>query len=234
MRQKWYDVACCPTNIARTIMSIGGYAFGARGDTLYIHIPLACRIRSGAFSLELRTQYPFGDVLAIQVEERTQSLALRKSGLAPVRWIRINGQERPLQEAGGYYLLPGLAPGTLVDVGYDLRPRYVVSHPRVADNVGKAAVMRGPLVYCAEQADNGPGIPCLRLPKEAAFEERPAFTGDRAIVLTARGSKAVFADHQALYQTSPPLWEEADITLIPYYLWANRGLGEMRVYLHLA
>ncbi len=234
VRQKWYDVACCPTNIARTIMSIGGYAFTARGDTLYIHIPLACRIRSGAFSLELRTQYPFGDVLAIQVEERTQSLALRKSGLAPVRWIRINGEERPLQEADGYYLLPGLAPGTLVDVGYDLRPRYVVSHPKVADNVGKAAVMRGPLVYCAEQADNGPGIPCLRLPKAAVFEERPAFTGDGAVALTARGSKAAFADQHALYQTSPPLWEEADITLIPYYLWANRGLGEMRVYLHLA
>lgn len=121
-----------------------------------------------------------------------------------------------------------------MDVGYDLRPRYAVSHPRVADNVGKAAVMRGPLVYCAEEADNGPGIPCLRLPKEIVFEERPAFTGDGAVALTARGSRAVFADGRALYQTTPPLWEEADVTLIPYYLWANRGLGEMRVYLHLA
>lgn len=234
VRQKWYDVACCPTNIARTIMSLGGYAFGVRDDTLCIHIPLACRIRSGPFCLEMDSGYPFGDTLTLQVKERTQNIAIRKSGLAPVLSIRVNGEERFPQEEKGYFPLRGLEPGTTVEVRYDLRPRYVVSHPKVAANVGKAAVMRGPLVYCAEQADNGEGVACLRLPQEAAFEEKPAFSGDGAIALTARGSKAVFANGQELYQDSPPRWEEASVTLIPYSLWANRGEGEMRVYLHLA
>ncbi len=233
VRQPWFDVACCPTNIARTIMGIAGYALGTEGDTLYVHIPLACEIRTDRFAARMETGYPFGDTLRVTIEGAAQGLAIRQSGLAPVRSLRVNGEARPLEARQGYVRVPGLNAGDVVDVTYDLRPRYVVSHPRVADNVGKAAVMRGPLVYCAEQADNGEGIACLTLPREAAFRESETFAGDGSVALTAAGTRAVFAGGEALYQDTLPRREGAEITLIPYYLWANRGEGEMRVYLNV-
>jgi DUF1680 family protein len=233
VRQKWFDCACCPTNIARTIMSIGSYAFGADNDTLYIHIPLASDINTGRFELALRTQYPFGDTLRIEVFDHEQNVAVRQSGLAPVKGVRVNGEERHLAAVNGYFHLSALKQGDVVTVTYDLHPRYVVSHPKVVDNVGKAAVMRGPVVYCAEQADNGEGIASLRLPYTAAFTEAETFAGNGAVTLKTRGTKAVFADDDALYQDSLPTWEGMDITLIPYFLWANRGEGEMQVYLNV-
>lgn len=233
VRQKWFDCACCPTNIARTIMSIGSYAFGAGDDTLYIHIPLASNINTGRFELELHTQYPFGDTLRIKVLDHEQNVAVRQSGHAPVKAVRVNGEARPVAAENGYFHLYALKPGDVVTVTYDLHPRYVVSHPKVTGNVGKAAVMRGPVVYCAEQADNGGEITSLRLPHGAAFAEMESFAGG-AVALKVRGTKAVFADADALYQNLLPRWEETDITLIPYHLWANRGEGEMQVYLNVS
>lgn len=234
VRQKWFDVACCPTNTARTIMSIGGYALGEDGDTLYVHIPLACRVRSERYSLDMHTEYPFGDTLRIEVLDREQRVAVRQSGYAAVKELKINGEpvHAPLQS--GYYCLPELRPGDVAEVTYALAPRYAVSHPKVLDNVGKAAVMRGPVVYCAEQADNGEGVACLRLPGKPSFVETEAFWGNTTVALTARGTKAAFGQSDALYRDALPDWEEADVRLIPYFLWANRGEGEMRVYLNVA
>ncbi len=234
VRQKWFDCACCPTNIARTIMSIGSYAFGADNDTLYIHMPLASNINTGRFELALHTQYPFGDTLRIEVLGQEQNLAVRQPGLAPIKAVLVNGEARSISIVNGYLHLSALKRGDVVTIRYDLHPRFVVSHPKVADNVGKAAVMRGPVVYCAEQADNGEGIASLRLPHAADLTESESFAGDGSVTLKTRGTKAVFEDEDELYQNRLPVWEESDITLIPYYLWANRGEGEMRVYLNVS
>ena len=234
VRQKWFDVACCPTNIARTIMSIGGYALGEDADTLYIHIPLACRVRSERFHLEMRTEYPFGDTLRIDALEKEQRIAVRQSGNAAVKELKINGKAVRAALQSGYYHLPALKPGDVAEVTYALTPRYVTSHPKVADNVGKAAVMRGPVVYCAEQADNGEGVTSLRLPNKPSFTETDAFWGNGTVALTVRGAKAAFAPSDELYRDGLPDWKAAEIKLIPYFLWANRGEGEMRVYLNVA
>ncbi len=234
VRQKWFDCACCPTNTARTIMSIGSYAFGADNDTLYIHMPLASIINTGRFELALNTQYPFGDTLRIEVLGQEQNLAVRQPGLAPIKAVLVNGEARSISIVNGYLHLFALTRGDVVTITYDLHPRFVVSHPKVADNVGKAAVMRGPVVYCAEQADNGEGIASLRLPHAADLTESESFAGDGSVTLKTRGTKAVFEDEEELYQNHLPVWEESDITLIPYYLWANRGEGEMQVYLNVS
>jgi len=101
-------------------------------------------------------------------------------------------------------------------------------------NVGKAAVMRGPIVYCAEQADNVEGVFHLRLPRTPVFSEIQAFIDNGSVALITLGTKAIYADSDSLYQYQLPKWEETDITLIPYYLWANRGEEEMQVYLNIA
>ncbi|MCE5342092.1 MAG: glycoside hydrolase family 127 protein [Eubacteriales bacterium] len=233
VRQRWFDVACCPTNIARTVMSIAGYAFGSDGNSLYIHIPFACEIQDGRFALQLQTQYPYGNTLRITALAGDQRIKLRQSAFAPIKTLTLNDKALPITVDNGYITLPALANGDVVLATMDMQPHYVVSHPKVIGNTGKASVMRGPLVYCAEQADNDKGLASLALPEHPSFSEYAAFDHGGAVTLTLMGTKAVSVDEQTLYQNRLPEWEPQKITLIPYYLWANRGEGEMRVYLNV-
>ena len=233
VRQRWFDVACCPTNIARTIMSIGSYAYAAGADGLYINMPLAAEVRSENHAVRVEGDYPYGGTVRITALAGGQRVHLRQSGLAPATSLTLNGKSLPITTSQGYIALPTLNEGDTVEAKLSMAPHYVVSHPGVTGNVGKAAVMRGPLVYCAEQADNGAGVASLALPETLACAEGEAFTHDGAVALTVRGRKAAFAGGDALYQSALPTWEAADIRLIPYHLWANRGEGEMRVYLNV-
>ncbi len=231
VRQPWFDVACCPTNIARTIMSIGGYAYATQGDALCVNIPLAAEVRDDSHAVRVESGYPYGNTVRIIALTDGQKIRLRQSGHAPLRSLTLNGTPLPITLEQGYAGLPTLAQGDTVVAILDMAPHCVISHPAVSANVGKAAVMRGPIVYCAEQADNGAGIANLAIPETPLFTECDAFTGDGAVALTVPGKKAVYSDLDALYSTVMPAWQPTQIQLIPYHLWANRGEGEMRVYL---
>ena len=233
VRQRWFDVACCPTNIARTIMSIGSYAYATGEEGLYINMPLAAEIRSEKHAVRVESDYPYGGMVRITALADGQRVRLRQSGLAPATALTLNKKSLPITVTRDYIVLPELHEGDTVEATLSMAPHYVVSHPGVAGNVGKATVMRGPLVYCAEQADNGAGVARLALPETLTCEEGEAFTHDGAVALTVRGCKAVFTGGDTLYQSALPTWEAADIRLIPYHLWANRGEGEMRVYLNV-
>jgi DUF1680 family protein len=107
----------------------------------------------------------------------------------------------------------------------------VRAHPRVTQNTGCVAQQRGPLVYCVEEIDNGAELGALRLPREAAsvalFDAR--LLGG-AIVIETAAERLVPANDQ-LYSTAEPVVEATTLRAIPYALWANRGEGEMRVWL---
>ena len=234
VRQRWFDVACCPTNIARTLMSIGGYAYSTGADGLYINMPLAADVHHKDHAVRIESDYPYGNTVRITALANGQRVHLRQSGFAPTTSLTLNGSTAlPLHVEHGYISLPELQEGDTVEAVLLMIPHYVVSHPGVTGNVGKAAVMRGPLVYCAEQADNGPGIACLALPEKLTYKEQGTFTQDGSIALTVCGNRASFDGCDALYQSTLPTWEAATIQMIPYYLWANRGEGEMRVYLNV-
>ena len=232
-RQKWFDVACCPTNIARTIMSIGGYAFGLSDGTLMVHIPMSCDIDHDSVALSIRTGYPYGEKLAVTARRDGQRIALRWTDFAPILRLTVNGRETPLKREHGYVWLPALMAGDVAEATYDLTPRMVSVHPSVACDVGKATVMRGPVVYCAEQADNGPGVGRLAMDSEARFSEIPAFCGHEVVALRTQGYRAQWPNEAELYAFRPPVWQAAEVGLIPYALRNNRGTGEMRVFLNV-
>jgi hypothetical protein len=233
VRQRWFDVACCPTNIARTIMSIGGYAYATGADGLYINIPLAAEVCHKGYAVRIESDYPYGGAVRITALANAQHIHLRQSGLAPATSLTLNGKSLPITTSQGYIALPELREGDQVEATLCMTPHYVVSHPNVAVNVGKAALMRGPLVYCAEQADNGAGVACLAMPEKLTCNEYGAFTHDGAVAMTVHGYRAAFRGGEVLHQSGLPVWEAASIRLIPYHLWANRGEGEMRVYLNI-
>ena len=104
------------------------------------------------------------------------------------------------------------------------------AHPRVSHSADCVALQRGPIVYCVEEVDNGAGLGTLRLPKTAPIHARfdKQFFGG-AIRIEAAAER-VRASNDALYSTDDPILEPTTIRAIPYAFWANRGEGEMRVW----
>lgn len=231
VRQKWFDVACCPTNIARTLMNIGEYAFSNSKDILFISIPIAATIKNDLFDCTLQTDYPYSSKVTITAQGSAYTIALRSPSSAPLQTLRINGSEIKIELDRGYAYIRHEGDISLIEAEYELEPRYIACHPDLSENAGKVAVTRGPLIYCAEQADNGNRLSSLYLPQEAAFTECETFANKGTIGLKTKGYGLVYSGDD-LYTNHMPVMQERDILLIPYYLWANRGEGEMRVFLN--
>lgn len=230
-RQKWFDVACCPTNIARTLMNIGEYAFSYSNDILFINIPIAATIKNNFFNCTLQTGYPYSNKAILTARGGAHTIALRSPSSAPLKMLRLNGTEMEIHLDKGYAFIPHEGGLSTIEAEYELEPRYFACHPDLSENAGKVAVMRGPLVYCAEQADNGNRLSSLYLPKEALFSECETFAGKRTIALKTKGYGLMYSNEE-LYSRQMPVLIERDILLIPYYLWANRERGEMRIFLN--
>jgi uncharacterized protein len=148
----------------------------------------------------------------------------------------VNGRtvESPHLERGYLVLEGSWSAGDEVELILDTRPRPVYARPEVGDAAGKAAIQRGPFILCAESADNGPGLSRLELDASAPIVETPREDPilGRSLSVEARGRRALDAEAgSGLYCYSPIRYEDCAIRLIPYFQWANRGEGEMRVWL---
>ena len=107
------------------------------------------------------------------------------------------------------------------------------AHPNVRMDVGRAALRRGPLIYCVEEADNPGGpVQTLALPRSAPLDaawRTDLFGG--AMTLKASAKRLVPGEEAgALYSTEPPAARDAPLVALPYHLWANRAPGSMQVW----
>ena len=213
-RQKWFDCSCCPTNIARTVMGLGEYIYAASPDGLYVNLYCSGSAEDNGRRVEVTADYPYGGEVTLKVSGGRFKLYLREPGK-------------------GYKILDRDWRGDIVTLTLDMAPKLVYPSPKMQNSNGKAAVMRGPLVYCAEEADNGDGLGAVLLPSGAAFAETgpPAGLPPETVMLTAPGYRYE-GRGDALYTAEPPALRDTEIKLIPYFLWANRNEGEMRVFLH--
>ncbi|MCL2718804.1 MAG: glycoside hydrolase family 127 protein [Lachnospiraceae bacterium] len=232
-RQKWFDCSCCPTNIARTVMGLGEYVYGTSEDGLYINLYCASDVTDGERNVTVRTDYPYGGKATVTAAGGYYTLFLRSPENAPVISLSIDGCELPTRTENGYIAIDGDWSGIEIVLQFDMTPKQIYTSPKVQNQNGKAAVMRGPLVYCAEQADNGENLGAVVLPAGAAFSESgpPAGLPLETVMLKTAGYR--YTEHEeSLYTTAPPALLDAGVELIPYFLWANRGEGEMRVFLN--
>ena len=112
-----------------------------------------------------------------------------------------------------------------------MTPFKVYASTQVPADTGKAAVQRGPLVYCAESMDNDGDVLSLAFAEEGGIREE-AYEQDLlggVVPLVVEGWRT--QPVSTLYSRERPQRKPADIRLIPYYTWGNRGLGQMRVWL---
>jgi hypothetical protein len=234
VRSPWFDCSCCPANVVRLLPSLPGYAYAHRDGDLYVNLYAAGSASVGTDAGEVKltqeTDYPWSGAVKIRVDPRQASafaIHLRIPGWArdePVpsdlyRYLdtastapslRVNGAPADLDLQRGFAVVRRRwQSGDTVELDLPMPIRRIVSHESVAGNRGRVAVERGPLVYCAEGADNDGAALNLSLPDTAALsaEHNAELLGG---VVTIRGG---------------------GITLIPYHAWSHRGAGEMNVWL---
>ncbi|HAH60712.1 MAG TPA: hypothetical protein DCL73_01295 [Treponema sp.] len=238
-RPQWFTCACCPPNAARLIASIGRYAWciedGTAYAVLYIGGTLDGTEQLGG-KIHVETSYPYEGSAVYTFEpcdsHMDMTLALRLPSWSRSTKISMNGKEIDCTYSSGYAFVKGpFTASDAVAIEFDMGVRRIHASPKVSADSGKTAFMRGPLVYCAEGADNNGGVLNLIADRSAVpavgTYEPDSLYGIRKI--TVAGTRT--EDTGKLYSDEPPSVTPCTITLIPYYAWANRGENEMRVWL---
>lgn len=244
VRQEWFGCACCPPNIARLLSSLGSYIYSVQGDTIYHHLYIGgeanLKVNGTHVMLKQESRYPWQGDITIEVSpEQARHFAV---ALRIPHWcggnasVRVNGQTIPadsLEVVNGYAVIKReWRPSDVIALSLEMPVMRVHSHPAVQANAGRVAIQRGPLVYCLEEADNGKHLHQLVLPKEAGLSmlEEELLGG-----MVAIEADALRLNEEKWGESLYSGWELSDYRpvkakFIPYYAWANRGEGEMRVW----
>jgi DUF1680 family protein len=244
-RQKWFGCACCPPNVARTLASLGQYVYAVSQDTIYFNLYIsnetAFTINDEEFMIKQSTKYPFDSVVAISVrgkESKEFTIAIRLPAWSKTAHVIIDGKTFNYKKAlkDGYIYITREWGNDEINLILDLAPRLVFAHPRVRSDAGKAAVVKGPLIYCLEECDNGNNLSAVEIDADAPLAEHfdSGLLGGTEVV-TFKGRKLSEDDwDDTLYGFTPPKKEEITLKAVPYCLWNNRGNGEMLVWIRLA
>jgi len=226
-RQKWFGCSCCPPNLARLLTSFGDYVYSERGNELYVNLYAGGTVDS-LIGFEMTTGYPWDETVKIKITSAKQGAVL---ALRIPAWCEKFDLNVKHELSEGYAKITNLAAGDEIELVLHMPVTVLEANPRVREDIGKVAVRRGPVVYCLEEADNGSDLHRVYLPEGAEFscEYDAGFLGG-ACLLESRGMRLRQDgwDADTLYRKAGPAeFEDVELRWVPYYLWANRGVGEM-------
>lgn len=247
VRPQWFACACCPPNAARLIASISRYAWMLDDGTKTVYNLLfigGTLDLSGSLGVKIRvaTGYPYDGRVEYRLEpcgnrnpgELTLAVRLPEWARGKIRCSK-NGKPFSYEEKDGFayigHIMEDFTPDDTLVFEFGMEPRRMYPSARISADSGKVAFMCGPLVYCAEGADNPGGVLNLRVKRDAVPRPLP-FSKDELFgvrKLAVAGRRV--SDRGELYSDERPDEADCDITLVPYYAWANRGENEMRVWL---
>jgi hypothetical protein len=253
-RSPWFGVACCPGNMTRFLASVPGYVYAQQGDNIYVNLYAAGTAditleKNQHINLTQETRYPWdGKVKLTVAPDKSSKFTLKvripcwarneaspsdlykfsdPDSASPT--LKLNGKNVPLTLEKGYVALQrSWRNGDVVELDLPMPVRRIAANKQVADDVGKVALQRGPLVYCVEWPDVKDGhVVNLVLSDLAplAGEFRPDLLNG-VETLTGKAESLRYVDAQKKLGK-----EDVEFTAIPYYAWANRGRGEMAVWL---
>ncbi len=240
-RQGWFGCACCPPNVARLLASLGQYIYTQNDEEvsvdLFVGSEARFTVQNEVVQLRQETQYPWDGTVRLQLqldEPLAFQLAVRIPSWCRRPELAINGElvELPKVTEKGYACLRrSWSDGDTVELQLPMQPERVYAHPAVSENAGRTALMRGPVVYCLEEVDNGSQLRDVQCPLDAAIAEETGI-GDwpQAIALTFDGFRTRFPAN-ALYAMGQLELEAVPVKAVPYFLWGNRQPGEMLVWL---
>ncbi|MFO7446570.1 MAG: glycoside hydrolase family 127 protein [Ignavibacteriaceae bacterium] len=235
-RQSWFDCSCCPTNLVRFIPSIPGLIYAVNSDTLYVNLFISNKgellLDGNKVEIVQQTEYPWNGRVLFTVnpeKEKSFTLKLRIPGWArnePVPGdlysytdrttgeitLRVNGKDEQVILEDGYAVLEKTwSDGDKVELVLQMVINKVAANKKVEENKNKVAIEYGPIVYCAEEIDNKQ-ITNFSIPGDIKLNtEVRSFLSEEFISIKGKT-------------------DNKDIILIPYYLWSNRGPGNMKVW----
>jgi len=233
-RQPWFECSCCPTNIVRFIPSLSGYVYASRNSSIFLNLYITSRakiqIDGTQIELHQETDYPWSGKVTIEVVTpflATFGLYLRIPGWArnvpissnlyqyndnknPSVSLHINGSIVETKEENGYLIIQrSWQSGDIIELLFEMPIRQVVTDSRVETNKGKLALERGPLVYCFEEVDNPETLEVAAISSLSTFRSvTQKGLLDGIVTLT-----------------------DGNLTAIPYFAWANREIGQMKVWM---
>jgi len=240
-RSAWFGCACCPSNICRFIPSVPGYVYAHKGPDLYVNLFMnnsaTIDLNGERVNISQTTDYPWSGKIVIGVQpsrEKVFNMMIRIPGWANNQvvpsdlysfrstdhtkiLIKVNGKNFNYEVKNGYAVISRQwKKGDQLLIDLPMPVREIIANIAIKEDVGKIALQRGPLVYCAEWPDNKDGhVLNLSLNSKNTYstEFLPGLlNGATVIKTTVNESKQPF-------------------TAIPYYAWANRGAGEMMVWI---
>jgi len=253
-RSPWFGVACCPGNITRFMPSIPGYVYAQRANALYVNLYMSntagITLASGRkIDIAQETRYPWNGNIKITInpsEPGEWSLKVRIPGWArgeavpgdlyqfadhpatPAVRLQVNGHAQSTALDHGYATITRpWHKGDIVTLTLPMPVRRVIANEKVEADRGRVALQRGPLVYCAEWADS----PDKHV-RNLVLQPQQSFTAEfdpnkLAGVEVLKGQALAYrydAHHQLQHSEQP-------FIAIPYYAWANRGPGQMEVWI---
>ena len=250
-RQPWFGCACCPSNISRFIPSLPGYIYAVKDNSIYMNLFMGnssdLQVNGKKVTIKQTTGYPWDGNIDVEVTpQRKQTMALKiripgwvRNQVVPsdlysyadgkdVGYIvKVNGEVVDNQLDKGYFTINReWKKGDKVNISFDMAPRTVHAHEKVEEDKGRVAFERGPIVYCAEWPDNEVQIQSVLIPfnPEVEVVNMPDMPQYGTQLKTKAQSLSI--NEKGRLQT-----RDVTLTLIPYYAWAHRGVGEMAVWL---
>ena len=255
IRNPWYDTTCCPPNLERILASLPGYFYSTSAKGVYVNLydnaHLDWHLENGTgLKIDQKTRYPWDGAAEITVTPATAaefSVFVRVPGWSQATQIAVNGAPANGAQAGHYFEIHRRwQAGDRITLKFDMTPRMIHANPLVREDTGRVTVQRGPLVYCLESTDQiglGSLFDAGLVDGGKPFQEK--FEGgllDGVVVLRHAGAVAEKAlEEEPLYEdlpiqhAAPPVRpiKSVELTFIPYYAWANRGMSSMEVWVPL-
>lgn len=246
-RKPWFGCACCPSNVSRFIPSLPGYVYAVKDNQVYVNLYLSNKaeliVNKKKVVLEQETGYPWNGDIRVKVAQGNQEFALKlripgwvrnevlpsdlysyADNQKPTYRIIVNGQETANTLNNGYLSIERKwKKGDVVKIHFDMLPRIVKANEKVVDDKGRVSVERGPIVYCAEWPDNKCNVHTVQHPQFKVVEKPELLYGISQLKTDAQ---ALSYDKNGKLIT-----KDTELTLIPYYAWAHRGEGDMKVWL---
>jgi DUF1680 family protein len=250
-RSGWFPCSCCPTNVVRLIPSVPGYVYAQKDNDLYVNLFINgnadITINNKPVQVVQQNNYPWDGALRFNINPNSAlafNLMVRIPGWARNEAIpsdlysfsnnsaakieiKINGRPVEYNLQKGYAVLARTwKKGDVVEVNLPMEVRRVTANQKLKDDIGKIALQRGPIMYCAEWPDNDGKATNFIIPPAATFttEYKPGLLNGVMVVKTTVPTVVVSNDGNSVSTVNK------EITAIPYYAWAHRGKGEMMIW----
>ena len=250
-RSGWFPCSCCPTNVVRLIPSVPGYVYAQKDNDVYVNLFIngntTLNVNNKQVQIVQQNNYPWDGDLKFNITPKaatTFNLLVRIPGWARNEAnpsdlyqfanasdkkveIKINGQPAEYTMQNGYAVLNKTwKKGDVVEVNLPMEVRRVVANENVKDDIGKVALQRGPVIYCAEWVDNNGKAANIIIPNNATFTTE--FKNDllNGVEVIKSNVPAVIVSNDGSHISTV----NQSFTAIPYYAWAHRGKGEMMIW----